>query len=137
MAKPGAHQENYGLIYDDRAGPSESEAEHNIVYGPIPARMYAGHRMADGSYINYSKTKTIEHNVPVGFIGELKPKYLKKLQENQEHRYSKKDPGGGTRRGGESSKKGGESSKKSSKKDRDDHDDHHRRHRRRDHDGRA
>ncbi|KXJ92821.1 hypothetical protein Micbo1qcDRAFT_194177 [Microdochium bolleyi] len=82
--KGGSHPEFHGQAYDDRYGvPALLEGEPHVGFAAIPVTILPDkartERIDDVSRINFSKLYTVEHNIPVQFIGYLGPDSLEYL----------------------------------------------------------
>ncbi len=69
--KHGVHQEDHAIIYTSR--PVQFIGEERMTKTPIRVRPYTSqHKLEAASRLNYAKVYTIEYNVKVWFIGEIR-----------------------------------------------------------------
>jgi hypothetical protein len=67
-------QDNYAVIYTGQYPPEPSESELALTRSPIRILPNKSEdKLPLGSWVNYAKKYTIEHNVKVVFIGSIAP----------------------------------------------------------------
>lgn len=63
---------NHGIIYDAKNEPIYLPGEPQLGYDPIRAHMYeSGESLTPSSRVDYSRLQSIQHNIPVWFLGEV------------------------------------------------------------------
>jgi len=74
-SKPGVKPRKHGMIYDERRRmPKLLHGEPELGFSPVRARMSEDtETLAKESRVNYSKVVTIEHNIPILFVGDVHP----------------------------------------------------------------
>ncbi|KAI0396158.1 hypothetical protein F5Y17DRAFT_473229 [Xylariaceae sp. FL0594] len=76
--KPGVRPSKHGIIHAEGTKPRLRRGEPQLGFRPVPLRIYAeGETLAAESRVNYSKFRSIEHNLKVFFIGQVPEKYLR------------------------------------------------------------
>ncbi|KAJ1329251.1 DUF6590 domain-containing protein [Microdochium nivale] len=84
--KPGVHPEYHGIAYHERTGPpAPLPGEPKLGFLPTPINilpeLLAIEAIHPTSLINFAKLYTVEHKVPVRFIGEVDPEHVQYIQE--------------------------------------------------------
>ncbi|KAL6863229.1 hypothetical protein ACO1O0_003474 [Amphichorda felina] len=98
-AKSGVKPHKHGIIHDERRKPKTVPGEPNLGYQAVRARIYEGtETLAKESRVNYSKSSTIEHNLPIWFIGEVVPEDWRIVKRAYDKCWEKMNHGGHRRR---------------------------------------
>lgn len=70
--KPGCRPEHHGIIHEAGTQAQMLSNEPNLGFSPIRAESWPGiPPLIKSSRVNYAKPVSVEHNVPVQFIGEV------------------------------------------------------------------
>ncbi|KXJ86596.1 hypothetical protein Micbo1qcDRAFT_236887 [Microdochium bolleyi] len=111
-AKHGVHPEDHGQVYDDRYQiPDLRPHEPRLGFEPLPVTILPQvadlETLDESSRVHYVKLYTVEHNIPVQFIGTINPDFLDYLISSvQQQFFSQPSIGGKERRAGKGKGKG-------------------------------
>lgn len=89
--KPGSKPHHHGIIHESQYPAYRLENEPDLGYRPVRAIMASPEEsLSMSSRLNYHKLATIEHNVPVRFIGNLVPDDIPIACQNMENAFARR-----------------------------------------------